>query len=67
MPNSERDEKIDRLLHDAVRAQDGAAFALRMRDAVNARALAKKAHRLFAQAAALDPSKEAPAWAEVQS
>ena len=62
---SERDEKVDQLLHDAVRASDGAAFAMRMGDVDAARRLAKEAHQMFAEAAALDPAKEAPAWAEV--
>lgn len=61
----ERDERVDGLLHDAVRARDGAVFAMRMRDVGAARRLTKKAHRMFAEAEALDPAKEAPAWAEV--
>ena len=66
MTKDERDEQVDRLLHDAVRARDGAAFAMRMRDADAARRLTKKAHRMFAEADALDPTKEAPGWAEVE-
>ena len=66
MTKAERDERVDQLLHDAVRARDGAAFAMRMRDGDAARRLTKKAHRMFAEADVLDPAKEAPAWAEVE-
>lgn len=66
-PQPKRDEKVDRLLHDAARASGGAAFALRMGDGVNAKSLAKKAYRLYAEAILLDPDKTAPAWAEIEA
>jgi hypothetical protein len=66
MSEQTNDDEVDRLLHDAERASDGAAFALRLRDIVNARSLAKKAQRLYAQAVALDPDQLAPAWKETR-
>lgn len=58
----ERDDAVDRLLHDAERAEGGAMFARMMADESNARLLDEKAQRLRAEAEALDPNKEAPAW-----
>ena len=59
---SDRDEKIDRLLHDAEHAESGAQMADMMRDRPNALLLYEKARKLRADALALDPKKEAPAW-----
>ena len=61
---SERDEKIDRLLHDAEHADSGAMMAGVMQDHEAKRRLIAKAANLRAQALALDPERTAPSWEE---
>jgi hypothetical protein len=60
----ERDEQIDRLLHDAVRAHGGAEFAYEMSDPIAALALIEKRDRLLKEAFNADPYRMAPAWLE---
>lgn len=58
----ERNESVDRLLHDAEHAHNGAGMAAMMRDAKAERELYEKRDRLVREALALDPKREAPAW-----
>jgi hypothetical protein len=60
----ERDEKVDRLLHDAEHAESGARMARIMRDYGMQVEYEKKRDGLIAEAQALDPNREADAWQE---
>lgn len=60
----EREEKVDRLLHDAEHALSGRAMARMMNDGASAKELGIKAQQLIAAAEALDPDRECIAWEE---
>lgn len=61
---SSRDEKVDRLLHDAEHALSGSKFAASIGHVGPAKELLAKHDRLVAQAQAADPAHKAPAWIE---
>lgn len=61
----DRDDAVDRLLHDAEHADGGAEFARNfVNDDAAARRLRLKRDRLIVEAHGRDPEHAAPAWAE---
>lgn len=60
----DRDQIVDRLLHDAEHAESGRQFAARIGHVEPAKDLTEKRDRLLAKAQELDPAHEAPAWKE---
>jgi hypothetical protein len=60
----DRDAKVDQLLHDAERADGGMQPAQQVGDLNAVSDLKAKRDRLLAEAVALDPKRDAPAWAE---
>lgn len=64
MSENEKNERVDRCLHEAEHAQSGAQMAEQMRDEYHARQLRNKRDNLIREALEVDPKRTAPAWEE---
>lgn len=61
-----RDRNVDALLHDAIRAWDGAVLARSVGDDQAAERLTEKARSLVNEAVAEDSGRVSPAWNEAR-
>lgn len=62
MTTEKRDALVDRLLHDAEHADSGYAIAKMMKDKPAMEKFREKYEMLLAEANAVDPQQDAPAW-----